>query len=115
MPKHAFGCNTERQDPAPPNRTQTQIHPTRKPLQATDPNPPTGGRLHNFRRTMIFSLHKGDPKHSKLNKMNKKRSIQQIKKPSKNTPEQTNVEGISSLPGKKKKIQSNDSKDDPKS
>ena len=47
--------------------------------------------------------------------MNKKRSIQQIKEPSKNTPEQTNVEGISSLPGgKKKKIQSNDSKDDPK-
>ena len=87
MPKRATGCNTERQEPAPPNRTQTQIHPTRKPLQATDPTPPTGRKLHNFRRTMIFSLHKGDHKHSKLNKMNKKRRIQQIKESSKNAPE----------------------------
>ena len=103
MPKDAIGCNTERQDSAPPNRTQTQIHPARKHLQATDPTPPTVGRLHNFRRTMIFSLHKGDPKHIKLNKMKKKkrRSIHKIKEPSKNTPEQTNVQEISSLPEKK--------------
>ena len=45
--------------------------------------------------------------------MRRQRNKQQVKEQGKNPPDQTNEEEIGSLP--EKKIQSNDSKDDPKS
>ena len=54
-----------------------------------------------------------DPKHSKLSKMRRQRNTKQMKEQGKNPPDQTNEEEIGSLP--EKRIQNNDSKDDPKS
>ena len=59
------------------------------------------------------SLRKGDPKHSKLSKMRGQTNTQQMKEQGKNPPDLTNEEEIGSLP--EKRIQNNDSKDDPKS
>ena len=47
---------------------------------------------------MNLSLRKGDPKHSKLNKMRRQRNMQQKKKQGKNPPDQTNEEEIGTLP-----------------
>ena len=41
---------------------------------------------------------KGDPKHSELSKMRRQRNTQQMKERGKNPPDQTNEEGIGSLP-----------------
>ena len=43
---------------------------------------------------------KGNPKHSKLNKMRRQRNMQQMKEQGKNTPDLTNEEEIGSLPEK---------------
>ena len=55
---------------------------------------------------------KGDQKHSKVNKTKRQRNMQQMKEHGKNPQDQINEEKISSIP---EKIQSNHSKDDPKS
>ena len=54
---------------------------------------------------------KGDQEHSKLNNMKRQRNIQQIRDHGKNPQDQINEEEISSIA---EKIQSDDSKDDPK-
>ena len=51
-----------------------------------------------------FSLQKGDPKHSKLSKMRRQRSTQQMKEQGKNPPDQTNEEEIGSLPEKEFRV-----------
>ena len=43
---------------------------------------------------------KGDPKQSKLGKMRRQKNTQQMKEQAKNPPDQTNEEGILSLPEK---------------
>ena len=50
------------------------------------------------------SLQKGDPKHSKLNKMRRQRNMQQMKEQSRNPPDQTSEEEISSLPEKQFRV-----------
>ena len=47
-----------------------------------------------------WSLQKEDPKHSKFNKMRRKRNTQQMKRQGKNPPDQTNVLEIGNLPEK---------------
>ena len=84
-----FHCTPERRDPAPPTRTETQAPPTRKSWQATNPTPPTGSRLHNKEEPWTFSLQKGYPKHSNLNKMKRQRSIHQAGEHYKFPPNQT--------------------------
>ena len=58
---------------------------------------------------MNLQLAKGDPKNSTLSTIRIQRNTQQMKEQGKNTPDQTN-EAVYL-----KKIQSNESKDDPKS
>ena len=50
------------------------------------------------------SLQKGDPKHSKLNKMRRQGNMQQMKEQSRNPPDQTSEEEISSLPEKQFRV-----------
>ena len=102
-PKHTTGlqpCPPERQDLAPPTRTQASVPSTMKPTQASEPTSPTGSRHQKQRELWTCSLWKGDPKHSKLNKMRRQRSMQQKKEQGKNPPDQTNEEEIGSLPEK---------------
>ena len=95
----SWHCPSERQEPAPPTRSQAQVLPTRKPSQATVPN-------HSWRADFTIkrnynpldsSLQKGDPKHSKLNKMKKQKNMQQMKEYGKNPWDPTNEQEISSL------------------
>ena len=72
-------CTRERRDPAPPSRTLMQASLSRKPWQVTCPSPPTGRNLHNKEEPQTFSIQKGHTKHSKLRKMKRQRSIQQVK------------------------------------
>ena len=76
---------------------------TRKPWQATHPNPATARNLHNKEEPQISSIQKGHPKHSNLNKMKKQRNIQQVKEHDKCSPNQTKEE-IGSLPEKQLEI-----------
>ena len=99
-----FHYTSERTDPAPPTRTQTQAPTTRKPWQVTSPTPPTGSRLHNEEEPWNSSLQRGYPKHSNLNKMKKQRNSQQIKEHDKCSPNQTQEGGIGSLPEKEYRI-----------
>ena len=68
-------CTSERRNPAPPTRTQTQASLTRKPWQATHPTPSTGRNLHNKEEPQTFSIEKGHPKYTNLNKMKRQRNI----------------------------------------
>ena len=61
-------CTPERRDPAPPTRTPMQASLTRKRWQAARPTPPTGRNLHYKEEPKTFSIQKGHPKHSNLNK-----------------------------------------------
>ena len=63
----------EWQDHAPPTRTQAPVPPARKPTLATGPTSPTGDRKQKYEELRTCSLQKGDPKHSKLNKMRRRR------------------------------------------
>ena len=47
---------------------------------------------------------KGDPKHSKLNKMRRRRNTQQMKEQGKNPADQTNEEEVGSLPEKEFRV-----------
>ena len=97
-------CSPERQDPAQPTRTQAPVPSIRKPTQATEPASTTGGRHHKQWELQTCSLQKGDAKHSKLNKMRRQRSMQQMKEQGKNLPDQTNEEEIGSLPEKEFRV-----------
>ena len=93
-------CPPGRQDPAASARTQAPVPSSRKPTQPTEPTLPTGGRHQKQRELQIYSLRKGDPKHSKLSKMRRQTNTQQMKEQSKNPPDKTNEEEIGSLPEK---------------
>ena len=97
-------CPPERQDPALPTRTQAPVPSTRKPTQATEPTSPTGGRHQKQQELITWSLQKGDPKQSKLNKMRRQRNMQQMKEQGKNPPDQTNEEEVGSLPEKEFRV-----------
>ena len=97
-------CPPERQDPASSTTTQAPVPSTRKPTQLTEPTLATGGRHQKQRELRTCSLQKGDPKHSKLSKMNKQRNTQQMKEQGKKPPEQTNEEEIGSLPEKEVRV-----------
>ena len=94
----------ERQDPDPPTRTQALVPSTKKPTQATEATSPTGDRHQKQWELQTCSLKKGDPKHSKLNKMRRQRNMQQMKEQGKNSPDQTNKEEIGSLPKKEFRV-----------
>ena len=96
-------CTTERRNPAPPTRTQTQAPPIKTPWQATSPTPPTGSRLHNKEEPWIYSLQTWHPKHSNWNKVKRQRHIQQVKEYDKYPPDQTKEE-IGSLSEKEFRI-----------
>ena len=106
-------CPPERQDPALSTRTQALVPSTRKPTQPTEPTLATGDRYQKQQELRTWSLQKGDPKHSKISKMRRQKNTQKMKEQGKNTPDLTNEEEIGSL--SEKRIQNNDSKDDPKS
>ena len=95
-----WSCPPERQDTAPSTRTQAPVPSTRKPTQSTEPNLATGGRHQKQQELRTCSLQKGDPKHSKVIKMRRQRTTQQMKEQGKNPPDQTNEEEIGSLPKK---------------
>ena len=97
-------CPPERQDPASSTRTQALVPSTRKPTQATEPTLATGDRHQKQREPRTCSLRKGDPKHSKLNKMRRQRNTKQMKEQDKNASDQTNREEIGSLPEKEFRI-----------
>ena len=52
---------------------------TRKPTQPTKPTLANGDRHQKQRELRTCTLQKGDPKHSKLNKMRRQRNSQQMK------------------------------------
>ena len=64
----------------------------------------TGGRHQKQKELQTCSLQKGDPKHSKFSKMRRQRNMQQMKEQSKNPTDQTNEEGIGSLPEKEFRV-----------
>ena len=108
----AAPCPSEGQGPAPPTRTQAPVHPTRKITQATGPISLTGGRHQKQEEIWPCSQWKGDPKHSKLNKMSRQWNMMQMKKQGK-THKTEKWRG--NRQSTWKRIQSNDSKDDQKS
>ena len=97
-------CPPELQDLALPTRTEEPVPCTRKPTQATGPTSPTGGRHQKQWELRTCSLQKGERKYSKLNKMRRRRNMQQMKEEGKNPPDQTNEEEIGSLPEKEFRI-----------
>ena len=99
-----LSCPPERQDLASSTRTQAPVPSTRKPTQPTEPTLATGGRHQKQRELQTCSLHKGDPKHSKLSKMRRQRNTQQTKEQGKNPPDQTNEEEKGSLPEKEFRV-----------
>ena len=52
----------------------------------------------------MYSLRKGDPKQSKVNKMRRQRNTQQMKEQGKSPSDQTNEEEIGSLPDKEFRV-----------
>ena len=97
-------CPPEIQHPDSSTRTQAPDPSTRKPTQPTEPTLLTGGRHQKQQELRTCSLQKGDPKHSKLSKMRRKRNTQQMKEQGKNPPNQTNEEEIGSLPEKEFRV-----------
>ena len=97
-------CPQERQDPAPPTKTVAPVPSTREPTQPMEPTSPTGDRHQKQQEPQTCGLQKGDPKHSKLNKMRRQRNMQQMKERGKNPPDQTNEEEIGSLPEKEFRV-----------
>ena len=74
---------------------------------------PPGGTRQKQEELQSCSLQKGDYKHSKFAEMRRQRNSFQMKEQDKNPQEQLNEEETDNLP--EKIIQSNDSKDDPRS
>ena len=66
----------------------------------TSPTQTTGSNLHNKEEPQTFSLQKGHPRNSNLNKMKGQKNIQQLKEHDKRPPKQTKEEAIGSLPEK---------------
>ena len=107
LPKIIISSQTPQNTPpdvALPTRTEAPVPSTRKPTQVIEPTLPTGGRHQKQWELWTCSLRKGDPKHSKLNKMRTQRNTQQMKEQGKNPPDQTNEEEIGSLPEKEFKV-----------
>ena len=99
-----WSCPPERQHPASSTRTQAPVPSTRKTTQPSEPTLPTWGRQQKQRELRTCNLCKQDPKHSKLSKIRRQRNTQQMKEQSKNSPDQTNKEGIGSLPVKEFRV-----------
>ena len=78
--------------------------PNHETLKASQPTPPTRRNVHNKEEPQTSSIQKSHPKHSNLNKMKRQRNIQQVKEHDKSTLNQTNEEGIGSLPDKEFRI-----------
>ena len=97
-------CPPERQYPASSTRTQAPVPSIRKPTQSTKLTLAIGGRHQKQQELRTCRLQKGDPKHSKLSKMERQRNTQQMKEQGKNPPDQTNEEGIGSLPEKEFRV-----------
>ena len=57
----------------------------------------TRRNIHNKEEPQTFSIQKGHPKHSNLNKVKRQRNIQQVKEHDKSPPNQTKEEEIQSL------------------
>ena len=95
---------SERRNPAPPTRTQSQGSLTRKPWQATRPTPPTMRSLHNKEESPTVRIQKGHPKFSNINKVKRQRNTQQVKEQDKCPPNQTKEEEIGNLPDKEFRI-----------
>ena len=91
-------CSPERQDPASSTRTQAIVPSTRKSTQPTEPTLATGSIHQKQRELWTSSMQNGDPKHSTLSKMRRKRNTQQMKEQGKNPSDQTNEEETGSLP-----------------
>ena len=64
----------------------------------------TRRNIHNKEEPQTFSIQKGHPKHSNLNKVKRQRNIQQVKEHDKCPPNQTIEEEIGSLPEKQFRI-----------
>ena len=64
----------------------------------------TRRNIHNKEEPQTFSIQKGHPKHSNLNKKKRQRNIQQVKEHNKCPPNQTKEEVIGSLPEKELRI-----------
>ena len=75
-----------------------------KATQHTEATLPTGGIHQKQWELRTGSLWKGDPKHSKLNKMRRQRNTQHMKEQGKNRPDQTNEEELGSLPEKEFRV-----------
>ena len=103
-------CTPDKRDPAPLTRTQTWAPLTRKPWQVTSPTPPTGGRLYNKEEPQTSSLQKGQQQ----SKQNEKTEKYSAGKGTWLMPTKPNKRG-GDRESTWKRIQNNDSKDDPKS
>ena len=64
----------------------------------------TRRNIHNKEEPQTFSIQKGHPKHSNLNKVKRQRNIQQVKEHDKSPPNHTKEEEIWSLPEKEFRI-----------
>ena len=60
--------------------------------------------LHNKEEPQAARIQKGHPKYSNINKMKRKRNIQQVKEQDKCPPNQTKEEEIGNLPDKEFRI-----------
>ena len=78
--------------------------PNQETLTSHSSNPPTERNLHIKEESQTARIHKGHPKHSNLNKMERQRNTQQVKEHEKCPPNQTNEEDIGSLTGKEFRI-----------
>ena len=99
-----WSCPKERKDPASSTRTQATVPSTRKHTQPAEPTSATGVRHQKQRELWTCSLWKGDPKHSKLSKMRRRRNTQQMKEQGKNQADQKNEGEIGSLPEKEFRV-----------
>ena len=92
---------------------QNTSFPNQETLTSHTSNPTRSEETRQKEEPQTARIWKGHPKHSNINKMKKQRNIQRVQEHDKNPPNQTKEEEIGSLP--EKRIQNNDSKDDPKS
>ena len=63
-----WSCPPERQDPAPPTRTEVSVPSNRKPIQPTEPTSPPGGRHQNNRNYKPAACKKETPNTVSLTK-----------------------------------------------
>ena len=78
--------------------------PNQETLTSHSSSPPTERNLHIKEESQTARIHKGHPKHSNLNKMERQRSTQQLKEHEKCPVNQTKEDEIGSLPEKEFRI-----------